>query len=217
MDIEKIVNEEKQKAYFKQLATYVNSRYLVSEVYPPKDQLFACFKVCDMENVKVVILGQDPYHQKGQAMGLSFSVAKGVKIPPSLMNIYKELHDDLGVAMPTYGDLSGWAKQGVLLMNTVLSVEDSKANAHQGKGWEQFTDRIMMELNNYDKPLVFILWGKPAQTKAQLITNPKHLLLKSVHPSPLSAYRGFFGSKPFSKANQFLIDNYREPIDWSLV
>lgn len=216
MDIEVVVNEEKQKAYFKDLARYVNSRYLHSTVYPPKEKLFACFKVCNMEDVKVVILGQDPYHQKGQAMGLSFSVPKGIKIPPSLENIYKELGDDLQLPKPSHGDLTAWAKQGVLLMNTVLSVEDSNANCHKGKGWELFTDRIMMELNAYEKPLVFILWGKPAQEKARLITNPQHLLLKSVHPSPLSAYRGFFGSKPFSQANAFLARNNRDIIDWRI-
>ncbi|MDF9824571.1 uracil-DNA glycosylase [Breznakia sp. PF5-3] len=217
MDIEAIVQEEKEKEYFKKLAKYINSRYINSTVYPPKEKLFACLKECDMNDVKVVILGQDPYHQKGQAMGLSFSVPKGVKVPPSLVNIYKELQDDLGVDLPNHGDLTSWTKQGVLLMNTVLSVEDSNANCHKGKGWEIFTDRIMRELNDYDKPLVFILWGKPAQEKARLIDNPKHLLLKSVHPSPLSAYRGFFGSKPFSKANTFLKANGRNEIDWRIV
>ena len=216
MDIEKIVNEEKQKDYFKQLARFVNSRYSNSIVYPPKEKLFACLKTCDMNNVKVVILGQDPYHQKGQAMGLSFSVPRGIKVPPSLINIYQELHDDLGIAIPKHGDLSTWAKQGVLLLNTVLSVEDSNPNCHRGKGWELFSDRLMRELNNYNQPLVFLLWGKPAQEKARLINNPKHLLLKTVHPSPLSAYRGFFGCKHFSQANAFLQKNGRTPIDWRI-
>lgn len=216
MDIEKIVNEEKQKDYFKQLARFVNSRYINSTVYPPKEKLFACLKTCDMNDVKVVILGQDPYHQRGQAMGLSFSVPRGIKVPPSLVNIYQELHDDIGMDIPRHGDLTTWAKQGVLLLNTVLSVEDSNPNCHRGKGWETFTDRIMSELNNYDKPLVFLLWGKPAQEKARLITNPKHLLLKTVHPSPLSAYRGFFGCRHFSQANAFLKQNGRTPIDWRI-
>ncbi|MDQ0361349.1 uracil-DNA glycosylase [Breznakia pachnodae] len=216
MDIEKIVNEEKQKDYFKQLARFVNSRYINSTVYPPKEKLFACLKTCDMNDVKVVILGQDPYHQRGQAMGLSFSVPRGIKVPPSLVNIYQELHDDIGMDIPIHGDLTAWAKQGVLLLNTVLSVEDSNPNCHRGKGWEIFTDRIMSELNNYDKPLVFLLWGKPAQEKARLITNPKHLLLKTVHPSPLSAYRGFFGCRHFSQANAFLKQNGRTPIDWRI-
>lgn len=217
MDIEKIVQEEKSKDYFKQMAKFVNTRYMQTKVYPPKDRLFAALKECDMRDVKVVIIGQDPYHQPNQAMGLSFSVPKGIKIPPSLVNIYKELHDDLGVPIPTHGDLTSWAKQGVLLLNTVLTVEDSKANCHKGIGWERFTDRIMEELNDYDQPLVFLLWGRPAQDKARLITNPKHLLLKSVHPSPLSAYRGFFGSRPFSQANDFLVHNGRTPIRWESI
>lgn len=216
MEIESILQEEKQKDYFKQLMSFIDDRYKQVEVYPPKAMLFNCFKVCDMNNIKVVILGQDPYHQKGQAMGLSFSVAKDVKIPPSLNNIYKELEADMHITKPSHGDLTSWAKQGVLLMNTVMSVEAGKANAHQGRGWEQFTDRIMQELNTYQEPLVFILWGKPAQNKAKWITNEKHLLLKSVHPSPLSAHRGFFGSKPFSKANAFLEKHQRGIIDWSI-
>lgn len=216
MNIEKMVAEEKSKEYFKKLANYVNSRYMVTSVYPPIDKIFNALKVCDMNDVKVVIIGQDPYHQKGQAMGLSFSVPKGIKIPPSLVNIYKELHDDLGVEIPNHGDLTSWAKQGVLLLNTVLTVEDSQPNIHQGLGWETFTDRILMELNKEEKPIVFLLWGKPAQSKAVLITNPNHLILKTVHPSPLSAYRGFFGCRHFSKANAFLEKHGRTPIDWRL-
>lgn len=216
MNIEQIVAEEKSKDYFKKLAKYVNSRYMVTSVYPPKDKIFNALKVCNMEDVKVVIIGQDPYHQKGQAMGLSFSVPKGIKIPPSLVNIYKELHDDIGMKIPNHGDLTLWAKQGVLLLNTVLTVEDSKPNIHQGLGWETFTDRILMELNKEEKPIVFLLWGKPAQSKASLITNPNHLILKTVHPSPLSAYRGFFGCRHFSKANAFLEKCGRTPVDWRL-
>lgn len=216
MDIEKIIEKEKSMLYFKELARFVNARYNETKVYPPKDKLFTCFKVCDMNDVKVIIIGQDPYHQPNQAMGMSFSVPRGIKIPPSLVNIYKELKEDLHVETPQHGDLTSWAKQGVLLMNTVMSVEDSKPNCHKGKGWEVFTDHIMEYLNDYEKPLVFILWGKPAQEKAKIITNPKHLLIKSVHPSPLSAYRGFFGSKPFSKANAFLRANNRKEIDWSI-
>lgn len=216
MDIEKIVTEEKQKEYFKKLAKYVNTRYIQTNVYPAKDKIFNALKLCNMEDVKVVIIGQDPYHQKGQAMGLSFSVPKGIKIPPSLVNIYQELHDDLGIEIAKHGDLTSWAKQGVLLLNTVLTVEDSKPNIHKGLGWEIFTDRILEELNKEEKPIVFLLWGKPAQSKERLITNPKHLILKSVHPSPLSAYRGFLGCRHFSKTNAFLVQNGRTPIDWRI-
>ena len=216
MDFNKFLEHEKQQPYFKELMQFLDNRYCEATVYPPRDKLFSCFDKCDLKDIKVVIIGQDPYHQANQAMGMAFSVAKDVKVPPSLMNIYKELNSDLGLPIPTHGDLTSWTKQGVLLLNTVMSVEDSKPNCHRNKGWETFTDNVMEQLNNSDKPIVFLLWGKPAQTKAERINNPKHALIKSVHPSPLSAYRGFLGSKPFSKANDFLKANNRKPIDWRI-
>jgi len=166
--------------------------------------------------VKVVILGQDPYHEPGQAHGLSFSVKQGIDIPPSLVNIYKELHDDLGCYIPNNGYLKKWADQGVLLLNAVLTVRAHEANSHKGLGWEEFTDAAIRALNKVDRPMVFILWGRPAQMKQAMLDNPKHLILKSPHPSPLSAYRGFFGSKPFSKANAYLEENGLSPIDWQI-
>ena len=185
-------------------------------MYPPRLQVFSAFEFTNYSDVKVVILGQDPYHQPNQAHGMCFSVRKGVKVPPSLVNIYKELHDDLGCTIPHHGYLMKWAQQGVFLMNTVLTVEDSKPLSHRGKGWEEFTDEVMRRLNDHPDPLVFILWGRNAQDKGRWITNPKHLILKSPHPSPLSASYGFFGTHPFSKANQFLIDQGRTPIDWQI-
>ena len=166
------------------------------------------------DNVKVVILGQDPYHGDNQAHGLSFSVQKGIALPPSLLNIYKELESDLGIPVAKSGDLTAWAKQGVLLLNTVLTVRAHEANSHRGQGWETFTDAVITSLNQSDHPIVFVLWGKPAQSKGKLITNPNHLILKAPHPSPLSSYRGFFGSKPFSQINEFLEKTDQTPIDW---
>lgn len=214
MKFKTFLEQEKTQPYYQQLMDFLDERYANAKVYPPRNQLFSCFDLCDFDDVKVVIIGQDPYHQVNQAMGMAFSVQRGVKIPPSLLNIYKELNNDLGIAIPNHGDLTNWAKQGVLLLNTVMSVEDSNANCHQNKGWEIFSDHIMDVLNESEQPIVFLLWGKPAQSKAKRITNKKHLLLKSVHPSPLSAYRGFFGSKPFSQANAFLNKNHRGAIDW---
>jgi len=192
------------------------SLYDKKTIFPEKDNIFNALKLTDYNNVKVVIMGQDPYHGIGEAHGLSFSVQKGIKIPPSLQNIYKELEDDLGIPPKSHGDLSGWAKQGVLLLNAVLTVEKDKASSHKGMGWELFTDYIIKLLNNYPEPIVFILWGNFAREKKKYITNKKHLIIESSHPSPFSAYSGFFGSKPFSKANNFLIKNKKEPIDWSL-
>lgn len=214
MDLNKIIESEKQKHYFQELMSYLDERYKQTLVYPLKENLFACFEKCPLDDIKVVILGQDPYHQPRQAMGLCFSVPEGVKLPPSLVNIYKELESDIGGSMRSSGDLTNWAKQGVLLLNTVMSVEDSKPNCHKNKGWEVFTDTIIQSLNEYDKPLVFVLWGKPAQEKLKFITNKNHLILTAPHPSPLSSYRGFFGSKPFSKANAFLKTNDRKEIEW---
>ena len=204
------------KPYYAQLYKKVKEEYTTHQIFPPSDMIFHAFEVTPLEDVKVVILGQDPYHQPNQAHGMCFSVRKGVKVPPSLVNIYKELHDDLGCTIPHHGYLMKWAQQGVFLMNTVLTVEDSKPLSHRGKGWEEFTDEVMRKLNDHPDPLVFILWGRNAQDKGRWITNPKHLILKSPHPSPLSASYGFFGTHPFSKANQFLIDQGRTPIDWQI-
>lgn len=184
-------------------------------IYPLKENIFNAFKLTSFENVKVVIVGQDPYHGEGEAHGLSFSVQDNVKIPPSLQNIYKELYSDLGIPPKNTGNLTGWAKEGVLLLNSTLTVEKDKANSHQGLGWQYFTDYVIKVLNLSEKPIVFILWGNFARSKKVLITNPKHLILESPHPSPFSAYNGFFCSKPFSKTNDFLIKNNIKPIDWS--
>ncbi|MBE6148885.1 MAG: uracil-DNA glycosylase [Firmicutes bacterium] len=190
--------------------------YEEKTIFPEKENIFNAFKLTDFDNVKVVIMGQDPYHGIGEAHGLSFSVQKGIRIPPSLQNIYKELRDDLGIPPKAHGDLSGWAKQGVLLLNSVLTVEKDKASSHKGLGWELFTDYVIKLLNSKDDPIVFILWGNFAKEKKKYITNKKHFVVESPHPSPFSAYNGFFGSKPFSKTNNFLIQNKKEPIDWSL-
>ena len=185
-------------------------------VFPPADDVFNAYSLTPLKDVKVVIIGQDPYHNVGQAHGLCFSVRPDVEIPPSLVNIYKELQDDLGCYIPNNGYLVKWAKQGVLLLNTVLTVRAHQANSHRGLGWEEFTDATIRVLNEQDRPIVFILWGSPAQKKKAMLNNPKHLILEAPHPSPLSAYRGFFGSKPFSKTNEFLIQNQLEPIDWQI-
>lgn len=185
-------------------------------IYPPASQVFNAFRLTEFSRVKVVILGQDPYHGQQQANGLAFSVHKNIKIPPSLLNIYKELADDLSIDMPTHGDLTHWAQQGVLLLNTVLTVEDGCANAHRNQGWEIFTDSVIQSLNNADQHIVFLLWGRPAQNKIPLIEQSKHTILIAPHPSPLSAYRGFFGCRHFSKANAALIEHQQTPIHWQL-
>lgn len=200
---------------FKNFYKKIIHEYDTKEIYPPKDYIFNALKLTSYENTKVVIVGQDPYHGKGEAHGLSFSVQKGIKIPPSLKNIYKELYDDLGVLPKDNGDLTGWALQGVLLLNSVLTVEKDKAASHRNLGWEPMTDYIIKLLNLKDEPVVFILWGNFAKEKAKLVTNPHHYIVMSPHPSPFSAYSGFFGSKPFSKTNEFLIKNGLVPIDWS--
>lgn len=207
---------EFSKPYYKKLFETVNQEYRTHRVYPPADDIFNAFHLTPLKDVKVVILGQDPYHGDGQAEGLSFSVKPGVDIPPSLVNIYQELHDDLGCTIPSHGNLVKWAEQGVLLLNTVLTVRAHQANSHRGIGWEEFTDAAIRVLNTQDRPIVFILWGGPAQRKASMLHNPKHLILKAPHPSPLSAYRGFFGSKPFSQTNAFLEEHGLEPIDWQI-
>ena len=200
---------------FKNFYNMIMKLYDEKTIYPLKENIFNAFKLTSFENVKVVIMGQDPYHGEGEAHGLSFSVQDNVKIPPSLQNIYKELYSDLGIPPKNTGNLTGWAKEGVLLLNSTLTVEKDKANSHQGLGWQYFTDYVIKVLNLSEKPIVFILWGNFARSKKVLITNPKHLILESPHPSPFSAYNGFFGSKPFSKTNDFLIKNNIKPIDWS--
>ena len=210
-----ILAEEMQKDYYQELQAFVQKRRAEVRVFPEEKNVFNALELTPFESVKVVILGQDPYHGFGQAHGLSFSVQKGIPLPPSLKNIYKELQEDLGGELPTEGDLSHWAKQGVLLLNTVLTVEEGNANSHKGMGWERLTNRLIESLNELNHPVIFILWGKPAQDKEKLITNPSHVILKSPHPSPLSAYRGFFGSKPFSRINDILIQQGQIPIRWT--
>lgn len=211
------MEEEFKKPYYRQLYNFVREEYGKTVVYPPADDIFNAFHFTPLNEVKVLLLGQDPYHNVNQAHGLSFSVLPEQKeIPPSLQNIYKELQDDMGCYIPNNGYLKKWAEQGVLLLNTVLTVRAHQANSHQGKGWEQFTDAVIQAVNAQDRPIVYFLWGRPAQMKASMLTNPKHLILKAPHPSPLSAYRGFFGCKHFSKANEFLVANGIEPIDWQI-
>lgn len=207
---------EFKKPYYKKLFDTVNEEYRTRQIFPPANDIFNAFHLTPLKDVKVVILGQDPYHNYGQAHGLCFSVQKGVQVPPSLVNIYQELHDDLGCTIPNHGCLTKWAQQGVLMLNTVLTVRAHQANSHRGIGWEEFTDAAIQVLNAQDRPIVFILWGSPAQRKEKMLTNPQHLILKAPHPSPLSAYRGFFGSKPFSQTNAFLKEYGVEPVDWQI-
>ncbi|MGN7476915.1 uracil-DNA glycosylase [Solibacillus silvestris] len=209
---------QSEQPYYKNLEIFLAKQYKDEVVYPKKELIFNALKLTDYEAVKVVILGQDPYHGPNQAHGLSFSVAKGQKLPPSLKNMMKELHEDIGCETLEDGDLTDWAKQGVLLLNTVLTVQAGKANSHKGQGWEQFTDAIIEKLAQRDKPIVFILWGKPAQSKRALIEriSKKHAIIESPHPSPLSAHRGFFGSKPYSIANEALQAIGEQPINWCL-
>lgn len=207
---------EFKKPYYAQLFRFVKEQYNTTQVFPPADDIFNAFHLTPLKQVKVVILGQDPYHNDGQAHGLCFSVKPDVEIPPSLVNIYQELHEDLGCRIPNNGCLVKWAEQGVLLLNTVLTVRAHAAFSHRGMGWEQFTDAAIKVLNEQERPMVFILWGKPAQAKKSMLTNPAHLILEAPHPSPLSAYRGFFGSKPFSRTNAFLEENGLLPIDWQI-
>ena len=210
------LQDEFKKPYYAKLYKTVLEEYNTRTIFPSADDLFSAFQLTPLSKVKVVILGQDPYHNDGQAHGLSFSVKPNVPIPPSLVNIYKELQDDLGCKVPNHGYLKQWAEQGVLLLNTVLTVRAHQAYSHRGIGWEEFTDAVIRILNEKDEPLVFILWGKPEKRKKSMLTNKKHLILESAHPSPLSAYRGFFGSKPFSKTNEFLVAYGVEPIHWQI-
>ena len=211
-----LLEAEMQKDYYQKLRTILIKEYKTRTIYPDMYDIFNAMHYTPYDKVKVVILGQDPYHGPRQAHGLSFSVLPGVDAPPSLVNIFKELESDLGCRVPNHGCLKYWAEQGVLLLNTVLTVREYQANSHQGIGWEEFTDHIITLLNQRKEPMVFILWGRPAQRKQSMITNPDHLVITSPHPSPLSAYRGFFGSRPFSKANEFLAKHGMAPIDWQL-
>lgn len=210
------IGAEFRKPYYTELFKFVKQEYDTKQVFPPAEDIFNAFHLTPFQDVKVVIIGQDPYHNDGQAHGLCFSVKPEVDIPPSLVNIYQELHDDLDCYIPNNGYLVKWAKQGVLMLNTVLTVRAHMANSHHGKGWEEFTDAAIRALNEKDRPIVFILWGRPAQMKKSMLNNPRHLILEAPHPSPLSAYRGFFGSRPFSKTNAFLAENGLEPIDWQI-
>ena len=210
------LQKEFKKPYYRKLYDTVKREYSTYQVFPPADDIFNAFHLTPLSEVKVVILGQDPYHNVNQAHGLCFSVQPTVEIPPSLENIYKELHDDLGCKIPNTGYLVKWAKQGVLLLNTVLTVRAHQANSHQNIGWEQFTDAVIEILDQQDRPMVFLLWGKPAQRKKAMLHNPNHLILEAPHPSPLSAYRGFFGCRHFSKTNQFLEEHGLTPIDWQI-
>lgn len=210
------LGDEFKKPYYKKLYQFVLQEYNTTQVFPPAEDIFNAFHFTSLSEVKVVIIGQDPYHNVGQAHGLCFSVKPDVEIPPSLVNIYQELHDDLGCYIPNNGYLVKWAKQGVLMLNTVLTVRAHVPNSHRGKGWEEFTDAAIRALNRQDRPIVFILWGRPAQMKKSMLNNPHHLILEAPHPSPLSAYRGFFGSKPFSKTNRFLKEHGEKPIDWQI-
>lgn len=211
-----VLEPEFKKDYYKDLFYFVKQEYSTHVVYPPADEIFSAFHATKMEDVKVLLLGQDPYHNENQAHGMSFSVKPGQDAPPSLQNIYKELQSDCGCYIPNNGYLKKWADQGVLLLNTVLTVRAHQANSHQNRGWEQFTDAVIRAVNEIDRPIVYFLWGRPAQNKISMLNNPKHLILKAPHPSPLSAYRGFFGCKHFSMANEFLKANGMEPIDWQI-
>ena len=216
MTTDEFIAIESTKPYYSDLMKFVDAEYAAGEVFPPREKIFRSLELTPIDSVKCVILGQDPYHDVGQAHGLAFSVNPGVKIPPSLANIYKELQDELGTYIPDNGFLEKWAKQGVLLLNTVLTVRAHEANSHKGKGWEKFTDAVISEVNKLDTPVVYMLWGKPAQSKKKLLNNPKHLVLETVHPSPLSVYRGFWGCGHFAKCNEFLQANGMAPIDWQI-
>ncbi|MFI3912673.1 uracil-DNA glycosylase [Carnobacterium maltaromaticum] len=215
-DWQDILQEEFESTYYQELREFLKTEYAEQTIYPSMNHIWEAFEWTPYEQVKVVILGQDPYHGPNQAHGLSFSVQPNVKVPPSLVNIYKELADDLSITPVNHGYLKSWAEQGVLLMNTVLTVRGGSANSHRGQGWERLTDAVIKKLNEHEKPLVFILWGNPSIAKKQLIDTEKHVVITSPHPSPLSSYRGFFGSKPFSKANKALVDFGQTPIDWQL-
>lgn len=212
-----MLQDEFDRPYFKRLENFLTEERARYEIYPPQEDVFNALRYSSFQDTKVVILGQDPYHEPGQAHGLCFSVNKGVTIPPSLVNIYKEIENDLGIKMPGHGYLADWAKQGVLLLNTVLTVRRGQANSHKGKGWEIFTDRVVEILNQRQKPMVFILWGANAKSKTELITNKEHMVITGAHPSPLSAWKGFFGGRYFSKADRYLEMTGQEPVDWGIL
>lgn len=213
---DEILKDEYNKDYFIKLKEFILNEYKTKIIYPKITDIFNALKYTDYKDVKVVLIGQDPYHDENQAEGLAFSVKEGIKKPPSLVNIFKELNSDLGIDIPSSGSLVKWTKEGVLLLNTVLTVEKDKAGSHRNMGWEKFTDSIIKKINEKNSPVVFILWGRDARNKKALITNNKHFIIESVHPSPLSVYNGFFGSKPFSKTNNYLIKTGQEPINWNL-
>ena len=211
------LKSEFEKDYFKRLEEFVDKEYETNIIYPPKDLIFNAFITCPIEKIKIVIIGQDPYHNPGEAMGLSFSVPKGIKVPPSLQNIYKEMHDDIGIDIPTSGDLTKLSKKGVFLLNATLTVRENRPLSHKGYGWETFTDNVIKLISDKTNNVVFILWGRNARDKKYLIDQTKHFIVESAHPSPLSAYNGFFGSKPFSKANKYLMQHEIEPVDFWVI
>ena len=213
-DWDRVLDHEYHEEYFKKIVDFINKEYQEKEIFPPKSRILRALSLTNYPDVRVVILGQDPYHGVGEANGLAFAVSDGVKLPPSLRNIYKELYNDLGIEPASVGNLECWAREGVLLLNAVLTVEKDKPASHKALGWENFTDAIIKSLNDKQTPVVFILWGNFARSKKNLITNPKHFIIESTHPSPFSANYGFFGSKPFSKTNQFLRENHLKEIDW---
>ena len=215
-DWKELLSPEFEKPYFAALTQFVRQEYATHRIYPRGSNIFRAFDKCPFDKLKVVIIGQDPYHGPGQAHGMCFSVKRGTPPPPSLQNIFKEIKSDLGIDPPQHGELTSWADNGVLLLNTVLTVREGQPNSHKGMGWEQFTDRIIQLLNERQQPMVFLLWGGNARSKARLITNPAHLVLQCAHPSPLSAYNGFFGCRHFSKTNEFLVSRGMKPIDWKL-
>ncbi len=215
-DWDEILADEFSKPYYLELREFLKKEYSTRRIYPDMNDIFNALKASSFENTRVVIIGQDPYHGAGQAHGLCFSVKRPVEPPPSLKNMYKELESDIGFKIPDHGELTAWAEQGVLMLNTVLTVREGAANSHKGMGWEQFTDRVISELNRKETPVVFLLWGANARKKAEVITNPLHKKLVTVHPSPLSAYNGFFGCRHFSKCNELLINSGQEPINWQI-
>ena len=211
-----VLRGEFEKEYYQELRAFLKQEYAAHTVYPPMDSIFRALKETPYDKVKAVIIGQDPYHEPGQAQGLCFSVPKGIKQPPSLVNIFKEMRADLGITPPSHGNLESWAREGVLLLNAVLTVREHEANSHKGKGWEQFTDRVISLLNDREVPVVFILWGANAKAKAALVTNDRHCIITGAHPSPLSAHNGFWGGRYFSKTNEFLEERGYEPINWRI-
>lgn len=210
------LQQEWQQPYFRELSAFVHEQYATKVVYPPKAKVFSAFEACEYKDIKVVILGQDPYHEPHQAHGMCFSVLPGTPLPPSLVNIFTELHNELGCKMPNNGYLMPWAKQGCFLLNTVMTVEEGRANSHAGHGWETFTDHAIMRINEKEDPVVFLLWGRNARNKAGMIDRSRHLVLEAAHPSPLSAYHGFFGCGHFMKTNEFLSTHGKEPMDWQI-